>query len=360
MQLDKMTAFALWGSKMAAVSALLLTMDMMPALLVSSDSGTTTTFRDLQEEEFEIGFTTTLLLKDKPLESFKSKYQVIDVYESAAKAADNTQGYFGKVLVLDGNIQLTERDAPNYNEMMAHVPLMEFGLASKSLPKRVLVIGGGDGYVVAEVLKHSSVVQVDHVELDQGVIDVSARHFPWATVSDADGSTHSLWDDKRVNLHVQDAAEFVRKAPSGFYDVIVQDSSDPEVVEEDGSVTVLPGSVLFTDDHFGHLNRVLSSEGIFAFQAETYNIPSSLKSIRTWRASLQQTGFATVQYATIAIPTYSTGQIGMYVCNKQNMTPESSSNNDAVTEKQAWIKERFDKLSGDTLYYHPRLQTRYV
>jgi len=311
----------------------------------------------LEEEEFEIGFITTLHLKDTPLDSFKSKYQQIDVYESAAYASNSGDGgYFGKVLVLDGNIQLTEKDAPNYNEMMAHIPLVEFGVVSEALPKKVLVIGGGDGYVVSEVLKHPSVTHVDHVELDQGVIDVSARHFSWNTIiSEATGESRSIWDDERVTLHVVDAAEFVRNSPSTEYDVIIQDSSDPFVVEDDGSVTILPSSVLYTQDHFQHLQRIMTEEGVLSFQAETYNIPSSLESIRKWRYSLIRAGCASVKYATIAIPTYSTGQIGMYVCQKQDSAPVSDVTQHA--RRLQWAQTRFESLKGETtVYYHPRIQ----
>lgn len=286
-------------------------------------------FHYIQEEEFEIGLITSLKVFKTPLDSFQSNYQHIEVYQSADSS------YFGKILLLDENIQLTERDAASYNEMMAHVPMM-----AHPHPKRILVIGGGDGYVVSEVLKHPSVSHVDHVELDRGVIDVSQRNFPWAT---------NLWDHPKVALHITDGAQFVRTAPTNYYDVVIQDSSDPQVVEADGvTVTVLPSSVLYEREHFQHLTRILTSHGIFTFQAETYNIPSSLQAMKQWRRIALQAGFQSVRYATIAIPTYSTGQIGMYVCQKQQQQP--------INDTES-ISERFHALIGSsTLYYHPPLQ----
>merc|ERR1740117_2354174 len=96
--------------------------------------------------------------------SKQSQYQKIEVHQSK---------FFGKLLVLDDVIQLTERDADSYNEMMAHIPMFQH-----TLPKRILVIGGGDGYVLKEVLKHHSVVHVDHVDLDGEVITTCEKHFP--------------------------------------------------------------------------------------------------------------------------------------------------------------------------------------
>ena len=112
----------------------------------------------------ESGFYQSLTLKsEKPLVHTQSKYQDIKVVESI---------YYGKVLVLDGVVQLTEKDGDSYNEMMVH-PAMY----SHRSPKRVLIIGGGDGYVLSEVLKHPEVEHVDHVDLDSAVIDVCRDHF---------------------------------------------------------------------------------------------------------------------------------------------------------------------------------------
>ena len=116
----------------------------------------------------ESGFYQSLTLTgEKPLHESQSKYQNIKVVRSK---------YYGKVLILDGVVQLTEKDGDSYNEMMAHPAMF-----SHKAPKRVLIIGGGDGYVLSEVLKHPEVEHVDHVDLDSAVIDVCRDHFPWGS-----------------------------------------------------------------------------------------------------------------------------------------------------------------------------------
>ena len=196
----------------------------------------------LSETLHEIGFSQSLTVTGNPLVERSSQYQNILVYQTP---------HFGKVLVLDDVVQLTERDGASYNEMMAHIPMMEH-----PAPKRVLVIGGGDGYVLHEVLKHDSVIQVDHVDLDGDVVEVCKDHFSWGRA----------WEDPRVTLHIADGAAFVRNAPEDFYDVVIQDSSDPYTVNEEGIPVELPSSVLYSTDHYDNVRRILTKDGIFNFQ----------------------------------------------------------------------------------------------
>lgn len=279
----------------------------------------------------EIGFSQTIeLLSTKPIYVGQSKYQKIEIFESK---------YYGKILVLDGVTQLTERDANSYNEMMAHIPMF----AHKD-PKRVLVIGGGDGYVLAEVLKHDSVVHVDHVDLDGDVIDVCKQYFKWG---------EGAWADERTNLVVGDGAAFVRNAPDDYYDVIIQDSSDPFLVSDDGEETLLPSSVLYTTDHFKNIKRILRKGGAFNLQAETYTIPSDLKGIQRWRDQALKLGFGSARYGTLSISTYPTGQIGFLLCELD--ANHYSSEADMVKHAE----ERFGRIKDAgkaTSHYHPRLQ----
>jgi spermidine synthase len=175
-------------------------------------------------------------------------------------------------------IQITERDGDSYNEMMAHIPMF-----LHPNPKRVLIIGGGDGYVLSEVsdnkvrtavedvktvshtkdtflliqvLKHDSVVHVDHVDLDEEVIETCKEFFKWG----------SAWEDPRVHLHIDDGAKFVREAADGLYDVIIQDSSDPWTVELDGRIVDLPSAVLYEEAHFQQMHRILTHNGVLNLQ----------------------------------------------------------------------------------------------
>jgi len=200
------------------------------------------------ELEPSIGFYQAIeMVENSLLFAKQSKYQAIEVHQSK---------FFGKMLVLDGVIQLTERDADSYNEMMAHVPMFQH-----ANPKRVLVIGGGDGYVLKEVLKHPSVEHVDHVDLDGDVITTCEKHFPqWG----------DAWKDSRAHLHICDGAKYVRDTPANSYDVIIQDSSDPWIAGEDGEMIPLPSGVLYEEAHICELYRVLKPNGILNIQVSKY------------------------------------------------------------------------------------------
>lgn len=107
-----------------------------------------------------------------------------------------------------------------------------------------------------QVLKHSSVEHVDHVDLDEDVISVSREHFAWG----------SAWDDPRVHLHIVDGAEFVRGGRSMYYDVVIQDSSDPWTSDENGSKRQLPSGVLYAEEHFAAIYDILTPDGVFNLQ----------------------------------------------------------------------------------------------
>jgi spermidine synthase len=345
-----------------------------------TDTDTDTDTIELREEEFEIGFIQSLKLKNPPLYSKESAYQQIDVYESH---------HYGKVFVLDECLQLTERDAPNYNEMLAHVPIMEYigrrrTKGGSTIPSglNVLVLGGGDGYVVSEVMKHPTVQNIDHCELDQDVISISEQFFPWA---------NNLWNQSNVNLHIEDGAKFVEtksllatetetkntKEENTFYNVIIQDSSDPFTMEDDGEMQILPSNVLYSTNHFVNMYNILKkTNGVLIFQAETYNIPSNLIEIRKWKTLLSSIGFKHVRYGTIYTPTYSTGQIGFFIAhavddddddNDNDNDDSCSENNDNTCSSTGgagddddfldynMMKTYFNSINGKTQYYHPQL-----
>lgn len=153
---------------------------------------------------------------------------------------ENSQ--FGRVMALDGVIQTTTRDEFIYHEMMVHVPLLAHGNA-----KRVLIVGGGDGGILREVLKHPHVEQVTMVEIDKAVVDMSKQYLP--TIS------NGAFEDKRLNLVIADGMDFVREAKDKF-DIIITDSTDP----------IGPGEVLFTEDFYSNAKRCLNKDGIIASQ----------------------------------------------------------------------------------------------
>jgi spermidine synthase len=274
----------------------------------------------------ETGFYQSLTLTDEdPIVQKRSQYQDISVLRSK---------HYGKILMLDGVIQLTERDADAYNEMMVHPAMF-----THKMPKRVLIIGGGDGYVLSEVLKHSEVEHVDHVDLDGDVIDVCRDHFSWG----------EAWNDPRVHLHIADGAKFAESVADGFYQVIIQDSSDPYTWDKNGNKIDLPSKSLYSHQHFENIERILSPDGLFNFQAETFNIEADLEGIVEWRQQALALGFEEAKYGSIMISSYPTGQIGFLLCKK---SAESSS-----TMKE--IEDRFStmvKSKLETTYYQPKLQ----
>lgn len=221
-----------------------------------------------------------------------------------------------------------------YTEMMAHIPLF----AHKN-PRRVLIVGGGDGYVLAEVLKHPSVEYVDHVDLDGDVIKVCWDNFDWG----------HAWEDQRVHFHAADGVLFVEQAPDGYYDVIIQDSSDPSMTDQDGNEIMLPSSVLYSPAHFEHLSRILADDGILNLQAECMHIPSDLDGLVSWREQALSSGFQSVDYGSIYVASYPSGQIGCLLCQKD----PSKLCSPTVQ------RERFEAMcrqGNQTSYYHPGLQ----
>ncbi len=170
----------------------------------------------------------------------ESVFQTIDVYDTEA---------FGRVLNLDGHIQLTELDEAAYHEFLVQAPLL-----AMDHPKSALVVGGGDGGVLREICKHSSVEHIDIAEIDVAVVEESKAHLPFVSA----GS----FDDPRVHLHITDAFAFV-KAAQRKYDLIVVDSTDV-YEEEDGGLS----EQLFTEEFYSDCLDVLSPQGIVVTQAD--------------------------------------------------------------------------------------------
>jgi spermidine synthase len=173
---------------------------------------------------------------EKILFKGRSKFQDIMVIENPD---------FGRMLILDDVVQITEADEFFYHEMLTHV-LMH----SHPDPRRVIVIGGGDGGVVREVLKHKTVEKVYFVEIDEEVINISKKFFPQVS---------SSVSDPRVEIRIMDGAEFVRKAPKSDIDIVIVDSTD----------IIGFARTLFTPEFFASINNCLKEEGMFVTHSES-------------------------------------------------------------------------------------------
>lgn len=172
---------------------------------------------------------------DRQLCSVQSEFQKIDVFHSAE---------FGRFLVLDGFIMLTEKDEFIYHEMITHVPM-----SVHPDPKNILVIGAGDGGVVRELTAYKCAENIDLVEIDEEVIKVCREYLP---------QTACRFDDPRVHIYYQDGLKFIRKH-NNEYDIIIVDSTDP----------FGPGEGLFTKEFYGSCHKALKEDGILVNQHES-------------------------------------------------------------------------------------------
>ena len=172
----------------------------------------------------------------KVLFSKQSDFQKVEVFE--------TDSALGRVLTLDDLMMTTEGDEYHYHEMIAHVPMMHH-----KNPESVLVIGGGDGGTVREVLKHKTVKKVVLCEIDAMVIDACKEFLP--TISCG-------LSDPRVEIKVEDAIEFI-KDKKNEYDIVLIDSTDP----------MGPGEGLFTEEFYTNVKNSLKEGGIVAAQSES-------------------------------------------------------------------------------------------
>jgi len=161
----------------------------------------------------------------------KSDFQIIEVL---------SHDRFGRFLSLDGYIQASQADEFIYHEMAVHVPL----LGQQRSDTSVLIVGGGDGGILREVLKHDFVKSVTMVEIDKKVIEVSNRFL----------GIQGNYEDPRVSLVVQDASEFVVKEKNNgvLYDVIILDLTEP----------VGPSASVFTIDFVKNISKLVSSSGV--------------------------------------------------------------------------------------------------
>ncbi len=227
---------------------------------------------------------------------------------------------WGKVLVLDGIVQTTEKDEFVYHEMLTHVPL--FACAA---PKRAMIVGGGDGGILREVLKHP-IDHVDMVEIDRTVVDYCITHMP--TLNDAGG----IYKDPRVDLVIEDAFEFIKREKHK-YDVIMVDSTDP----------VGAGEVLFSRTFYDLCRSALNPGGVLALQDGVIILQphESRQSMQL----LRDLGLKARCYG-IAVPTYYGGNMMLGLASDSLAT---------LQPDLAGLQARFAAANFSTVHYTPEL-----
>ncbi|MDA3869234.1 MAG: polyamine aminopropyltransferase [Gammaproteobacteria bacterium] len=250
------------------------------------------------------------LTVDKIYFESKTEHQHLMIFDNAM---------FGRVMVLDGVVQTTEKDEFIYHEMLTHVPLLSHGAA-----KRVLIIGGGDGGMLREVCRHSTVEHVTQVEIDQAVIDMCREYLP--------KHSNGAFDDPRVNIVIEDGIKFVTETDEKF-DVIISDCTDP----------IGPGEVLFTSTFYDGCQRCLNTGGILVAQNGVVFMQPDEVSTTTRRLG---SVFDDTTFYSAAIPTYIGGI----------MTFAWASDNPAYRHLDLeTLRRRYQQANLQTRYYNPEI-----
>jgi spermidine synthase len=235
------------------------------------------------EETLHGGYIQVMEMSAEPLVDERSQFQHIQVFDTLEN---------GRVLALDGIVQLTDRDEASYSEMLVHPPLIENGGFESGERQRVLIVGGGDGAVAEEALKYPGVDRVDLVEIDPRVIQVARQHLPMVN--------RGAFEDPRLEVVNMDAFVFLRDEPDakGRYDLIVADRPDP----------VGPAQSLFAKEFYDLVARALSPRGVAVFQTGCpfYQAEELSETLRMLRGSFERSGV----YLTVT-PTYTGGYMAL-------------------------------------------------
>jgi len=209
---------------------------------------------------------------DQQLYSETSEFQRIDVFQSEE---------FGRFLTLDGFMMLTEKDEFIYHEMIVHVPM-----AVHPMAKKILVIGGGDGGTVRELLRYDTVETIDLVEIDEQVVRVCKTYLP---------QTASCFEDKRINFYYEDGLKYIRHCEDD-YDLIIVDSTDP----------FGPGEGLFTKEFYGNCYKALKADGIMVNQHENPFYKEDAYAMQRAHKRIVES-FPISKVYQVHIPTYPSG-----------------------------------------------------
>ena len=243
------------------------------------------------EECTECGSAFSLEVHEK-LHQQQTLFQKIEIY--------STKG-FGKLMVIDGCVMLTERDNFIYHEMMTHPVLF-----SHANPTNVVIVGGGDCGTLREVAKHDCVQKITQVEIDEQVTRLANKFFPVLCESN---------DDPRVELVFEDAIKWLQKARDNSIDVIIVDSTDP----------IGPAEDLFSTPFYQTCLRALNPGGLLVQQSESPLIHLD-NIIRPMHACMRNAGFAKTNLMFFPQPSYPTGWWTATVASQSEKIPFAREN----------------------------------
>lgn len=224
---------------------------------------------------------------------------------------------YGRMLLLDGIVQTTEKDEFIYHEMMVHVPML-----SHPDPRKVLIIGGGDGGILRETLRYRSVEKAVLVEIDPRVIDLSREYLP--------GIGRNAFEDQRAEIVIADGAAYVRETKERF-DVVIVDSSDP----------IGPAVILFSEEFYSNIQRVMNPSGIMVCQTGSIHMQASEQ--RDSYHLLKKIFCHAAPYV-YAVPTYTGGLFSSMFCS--DVIDPKGLNRDT-------LQKRLSANPVEVLYYNP-------
>ena len=204
--------------------------------------------------------------------SKQSEFQQVDILDTVE---------FGRALILDGCLMVTEKDEFIYHDMIVHVPM-----ATNQNIKKVLVIGAGDGGTIRELTRYSGIEHIDMVEIDELVVEACRQFLP---------QTACKLDDPRVHIYYEDGLKFVRRK-ANEYDLILVDSTDP----------FGPGEGLFTKEFYGNCYNALKEDGILVNQHESTFYEAYIEAMKRAHNRIMET-FPIAKVYQAHIPTYPSG-----------------------------------------------------
>lgn len=260
------------------------------------------------DETLHSGYRQRLEI-DRVLFRDRSEHQDVIIFENSR---------FGRVLALDGVVQTTQADEFIYHEMLAHPPILAHGAA-----REVLIVGGGDGGALREVLRHDSVARATMVEIDRSVVDFCREYFP--------GHSAGAFNDPRTELIIADGLQYAAETERRF-DVVIVDSTDP----------IGPGEVLFTEAFYRDCLRCLNPGGILITQSGVPFVQG--KEVTDGHKRLSDAGFADVWFYLIGVPTYNGGPMALGWASDD----PAKRRVDAAT-----LVARFHAVGLQTRYYDP-------
>jgi len=218
-----------------------------------------------------IGLGLKVLFEGEHVYEEESEHQKIVVFDSKA---------FGRMLLLDGSVQLSQKDEKIYHSTMVN-PILT------SDHKNVLIVGGGDGGILRELAKFDHIEKITMVELDQRVIDVSKEYLPFVS--------NGSFDDPRLNLVIQDARIFVEETEEK-YDFVIVDSTDPTEI----------GVTLYSEMFYRSIHNILSDHGTVICQ-----IPTLAESTISYVLKAYDELFESTGYFFVSVPSFSFGNVMM-------------------------------------------------